>query len=77
MTKHYVLPMKGTKHDGLTDFAVYFTDDKAWHMWEYKDAAAAVADDGDCNGQTVFKAGRLVNAPAWVRAVKPVEVRHD
>lgn len=71
MTKYYVLPMKGTKHDGFTDFAVYFTDEKAWRTWDYRSNEAAESDNGAENGQTVFAAMDLVSAPAWVRAINP------
>ncbi len=65
--KRYVLPMEGTDRFGASGYA-YVDADNIWDVDWYDRDKDAVNDD-----RTVTQAD-IDAAPAWVQAIKPVEV---
>lgn len=71
--KKYILPMEGYDggHSGVGDYTFYAfkPDDGGWRSIAHLDNKHAIKDHYDVSGKDI------IDGPAWVKAIKPIEVK--
>lgn len=71
--KKYILPMEGYDggYSGVSDYTFYAfkLDDGGWRSIAHLDNKHAIKDRYDVSGKDI------IDGPAWVKAIKPIEVK--